>query len=203
MVWVVGMINLLCLPLAGRRSRAVLPPFSLNFVACNRLAMLSHSTRHPPCLASGGTLARVISIRAGLFPYPSRTSLGALCSVLLTRDARSLRGRGRLCVGANRAVCTEERRGLAPWSRRCSSLRFREAAHQLRTHNADRHHAARLGEGAAGLVLRIALPRPSILREVNHTHQNSSVGYVSHTAKPKRERLICLKKGLARWQRMQ
>lgn len=128
-------------------------------------------TRHPPCLASGGTLARAHSTRAGLFPYPSRTSHGALCSVLLDRDARSARARGSASVAANRADCTETRRGHQARPRRHSSLRFRETAHQLRRHHTDAHQPSRLGLGAAGLVLRNALPRPSILGQVNNELQ--------------------------------
>jgi len=109
----------------------------------------------------GGNLARAYSTRAGLLSFPSRTSQGALCSVLLTRDARSSRGQGVHCVLANRAVCMRERR------RRCKRLSVaaaftsfsHQSAHQFRTDHANRHHASGLGLGAAGSVLRKALPR--------------------------------------------
>ena len=166
--------------------------------------MISPTRQSPRLLAPGGNLARAHSTRAGLSRYPSRTSLGALCSVLLTRDARSLRGRGRLCVGANRAVCMSKRRGGFPQQaprRRCS-LGFIQPANNLGTDNTDRHQPSRLGGGAAGPVMRNTPPRQSILGQVNNIHTKSSVGFVSCNIKPKRGLLRCLQRGFAKWQVM-
>jgi hypothetical protein len=150
----------------------------------------------------GGTLARVPP-NAGHFLSPSRTSPGALCSVLLIRDARSSRVQGLHCVGANRAVCMRARRDVLPVSRRHLSIRFREAAHQLRTHNTNRHQSLRLVWRAAGIVLR-TLPRPSIAPEVNDIiHKHSSIGSLTSTGETRRERLGCMKKGFAQWQTRQ
>lgn len=115
-----------------------------------------------PVLAcsAGGTLARASSTCAGHFPSSSCTSLGAPCSVLLTRDARSSRDWGLSVLrDANRAACMRTKRQgtTIPCVPAASSLRFHEAAHQLRTHHTNRNQALAslgLGRGAAGRVQR-------------------------------------------------
>jgi hypothetical protein len=112
----------------------------------------------------GGTLARAAFPRAGHFLFPSRTSLGASCGVLLTRNARSARGRGLHCVAANRADCTRDGQGASTGqtngrSLPPSSIPFHDAPHHFGGNNSNRHHASGGACGAAGHVLRKALPR--------------------------------------------
>jgi hypothetical protein len=126
--------------------------------------MISLPATSPASPASGGTLARAYSTRPGLFPYPSRTSPGASCGVLLTRNARSARGWGLHCVAANRADCMRDGQGASTghWRGRSlppSSLPFHDAPHDFGAHNTNRHHASGGACGAAGRVLRKALPR--------------------------------------------
>lgn len=212
MVWVVGMMRLLCLPLAGRRSSAVLPlsspsPALRDSRSTLRIVWRDFSpARHPlppfgmaNAPLRGGTLADAPSV--GHFLSPLRSSLGASSSVLLTRDARSGCGAGFVTKAPeNCAACMGKRRGLAPWSRRSPSFRFREAAHQLRAHHANRHHASgeRWGQGAAGRVLRNTLPRPSIASEINYlTHANNSLGSSSRKREANKERFACVEKLVA------
>jgi hypothetical protein len=144
--------------------------------------------------ADGGTLARAQSHevpRAGLFPFPSRTSQRAPCSVRLVRDARSFSGLGlRRSVGANRAICMRDgRRRLTVCSAAAYlSLHFGEAAQEFRAHHANRNEA--------GLVLRIPtrqagaghplLPvsRSPVSLKVDHfAHVDGSICFLSRTGK--------------------
>lgn len=143
----------------------------------------------------GGTLARLQPDRPGLFPYPSRTSPRAPCSVLLTRDARSPRAGGlHASKGVNRAACMGEGEAFSgPLP--SSSLRFREAAQKLRTHNTNRNQALAslgLGRGAAGHVQRIP-PRPSIILKADDlAHERHSLGSSSRKREPNKERFSCV-----------
>jgi hypothetical protein len=81
------------------------------------------------------------------------------------------------------------------------SIVFSQPAHKFSAHNTDRDHAApvRLGEGAAGLVLRNAQPRPSILSETNHvTHETHSVGSSSRKREPNKEQFSWVQNLVAR-----
>ena len=114
--------------------------------------------------ARGGNLARRNQIQPGLFLYPSRTSPRALCSVRLTRDARSPRAGGLHAKGANRAACMGEGEAFSgPLP--SSSLGFRKAAHEFRAHDSNADQSLTPGgmAGAEGRVLRNAPPRPSIV----------------------------------------
>jgi hypothetical protein len=146
-------------------------------------------TRQPRRFASGGNLARAYSTRAGLSRYPTRTSQGAPCSVPLTRDARSRRDIGAHCARANRAVCMRKGRGLAmplQWLPLHFSFPFREAAHEFRAHNANRHQPSRLKDGAAGRVQRTS-PRLSIFLEVDDfTHRGGSTVSLPSISESKR-----------------
>ena len=73
-----------------------------------------------------------------------------------------------------------------------------EAADQFRAHDTDGHQPLRLGNGAAGLVLRIALPRPSIASEVDDlTHATRSLGSSSRKREPNEEQFSCVQKLVA------
>jgi hypothetical protein len=130
----------------------------------------------------GGTLAGAPSI--GHFLSPSRTSTGALCSVPLTRDARSARGRGLHCVAANRADCIRKGQGASTghWRGRSlppSSIPFHDAPQHLCGNNSNRHHASGGAGGAAGLVMR-TLPRPFPFLQVhNVAHRHHLLSLIS------------------------
>lgn len=107
----------------------------------------------------GGTLARD-PVDAGHFYPLHRTFRLALCSVGLSRNARSVTGAklGRRAT-ANRAGCTEGERGKAS-PQDAPALRsaaMDEAAHQLRAQHTNQDqaaaepHVAACGAGASGL----------------------------------------------------
>lgn len=141
--------------------------------------MLSSPARHVlplPDVTSassprGGTLARLQQIQPGHFPYPSRSSPVAPCSVILTRDARSPRAGGLTHEGANRAACMGEGEAFSgPLP--TPSLHFREAAQKLGAHDSNRDQARAslgLGRGAAGHVQRIP-PRSPLLQRNHIAH---------------------------------
>jgi hypothetical protein len=110
--------------------------------------------------ADGGTWARIT--HASPFYSPLPASQGAPCSVPLTRDARSGGSVGLHCVPANRADCMRDGRRhstpLARGLRRLPSI-FHKTPHDFGAHNTNRHHASGGACGAAGRVLRKALPR--------------------------------------------
>lgn len=197
--------NMVAEPFDGVASGAVLdrrPASYSHDSTCRRShrhgRMISPTRQLPSTLAPGGTLARA-STRAGLFLTSSRSSPRAPCSVRLTRDARSPREGAATGVGANRAICMR-RRGIPEVSRRSCSIALDEAAHDLRTHDADRHHPGMPGgkAGAAGIVMRSPL-RPSIPSEVNNfTHARNSSGSSSRKREPNKERFACVQNLVAR-----
>jgi hypothetical protein len=154
--------------------------------------MISPSATSPASPASGGTLARAYSTRAGHSSFPSRTSQGALCSVLLIRDARSSRVQGLHCVGANRAVCMRKGQGASTshWRGRSlppSSLPFHDAPQHFGAHDTNRHHASGGACGAAGRVLRNALPRLLPSSQIDDfTQRGGSFCSLTSTGEPNR-----------------
>lgn len=132
----------------------------------------------------------------------------------LCRMIRASSPRGRTLAGTPSAglfLCISrrslrERMGRQPYNRLLRaaarlSIVFSQSAHKFRAHNTDRDHAApvRLGEGAAGLVLRNAQPRPSISSETNHvTHETHSVGSSSHKREPNKEKFSWVQNLVAR-----
>lgn len=161
--------------------------------ACHVLPHLPNVTNAPS--PRGGTLARLPQIRPGHFPYPSRTSPRAPCSVLLTRDARTPRG-GVLSVheGAIRAACMGEGEAFSgPLP--SSSLGFHQAAHEFRAHDSNADQSLRPGgmAGAEGRVLRNAPPRPSIILKADDpAHERHSLGSSSRKREPNKEQFSCV-----------
>lgn len=122
-----------------------------------------------PC-ADGGTLAR-LSTRAGHLSHPSRVLRRASCSVRLSREARSVHGRGWVDAPVNRAICMKGRGGSCRSPRPLSSI-LGEASDQLRTHHANRYQAAAVPQvmawkmGAPVSVMRLPA-RPFRFAEVD------------------------------------
>ena len=142
----------------------------------------------PPCIA-GGNLPRAYSTRAGHFLFPSRTSYGAPCRVLLSSNARTSRDGVACVLGAIRAAGMRERRGhQSPLARglRRFSLGFHETPDKFGAHNSNRNQALAsrgFGRGAAGRVQRFPSRLSIPLQVDDFAHAGNSKSFQSRKRK--------------------
>lgn len=211
------MIDLPCLPLAGRRSSAVLHPFCHKSSAPGRLAILRHSsqpTGHVPPNSHvawqrshtqrGGNLARSAPFAGPFLSLTLHRFLRRVsCNIRLSSNARSVPDAGMGPSTANRADCTTGR-GRNATSRRPRplSILLGEAREQFLAHHADRDQppaaSAGMVTGGAGLVMRCPA-HPSITLKVDDpAHGEGSIGFSSRKQKPMRRAFAYVPKSL--WQ---